>query len=285
MKVIAKIIIALVSIVAVIAIALLGVYIYVRASFGIDMFRTIGQLKTLNERVEESVVCPNAFSDSDMLEVKTEVNGSVENLITYSEQSGYSVTLENISSTMNSAIKLSDKQVGALMQTILGQVTSGEISVGGKNIPIELKQVKFSELSQGNVNVNCVVKLDITPFKADMKGFPFNYLSKYVPDNLYLSSSVTVLKGAEAFAYTTENAVLKINNLSAADTEDLFHTLDVVLKIGSASDIGGQLSTTLLGTLIGSQTQTGFAYSLKPIGATDYDFISLSQQIYFTVKK
>lgn len=285
MKFIAKLILSLVSIIAVVAIAVLGVYLYVRSSFGIDIFKTVGQLNTLNERVDESILCPNAFSDSDMQGVMSEVNGSVENLITYSEQDGYSVTLENISSTMDSDIKLSDKQVGALMQTIINQVTSDGISVGGKSMPIELKQVKFSELSQGKVNVNCVVKLDVTPFKAEMKGFPFNYLSKYVPDNLYLSSSVTVVKGGEAFAYTTENAVLSVSNLSVSDTQDLFHTLDVVLKIGSASDMAEKLSTTLIGTIIGSQSQTGFAYSLKPIGATDYEFISVSDQIYFTVKK
>lgn len=283
MKVIKKLLIAILVIIFIIAIALGGIYFYVRSTYGIDLLRTVGQLNTLSQKVDESVLCPNAFSDSDMSDVQTEVNGSVENLITYSEQNGYSIKIDNVTSEMHKIIKLSDKQVGALADTVIKQETGSKFEIAGKEVAIELKQVKFSDLSDGNVLFNTVIRLDIAPVKADLNVFPFSFLKKFVPDYLYLSSTVSVVKGAEPFAYSTENPSLTVNNLNATETEDLFHTLDLVLKIGSASDLNAQITDTLLGALIGGKTQNGFAYSLKGAGATDYEFISEAEQIYFTV--
>ncbi|MGN1104840.1 MAG: hypothetical protein ACI4QI_08230 [Candidatus Coproplasma sp.] len=285
MKVLKKLLIALIIIIAIVAVAVIGGYIYVRSTYGIDLFNTIGQLNTLNQPVDEGVLCPNAFSDEDMTAVQTQVNSSVEDLISYSETDGYSVKLENVAELMSQDIRLTDKQVGALAQTILEQETGGKIDVGGKQIAIELKQVSFSQLSGGNVVLSTVVKLDITAIKAELNGFPFNYLKKYIPDNLYITSTATVVKGGEAFTYTTENSSIMLNNLTAANTEDLIHTLDVVLKIGTAEQLNGQIVDTFLNALIGSETNRGFAYSLKSIGATDYAFISENNRIYFAVTK
>ncbi|MGN1372536.1 MAG: hypothetical protein ACI4VK_00645 [Candidatus Coproplasma sp.] len=283
MKIIKKLLIALLIIVGIIAIAIVGVYIYVRTTYEIDLFRTIGQMNTLSQTVDENVLCPNAFSDEDMEDVQLEVNSSVENFISYSEQDGYTVDLDLISSTMGQDIKLTDKQVGALADTVLKQEMGSKIEVAGKEIAIQLKQVKFSELSNGNVVLNTVIKLDITTIKADLSGFPFNLLKNLIPDYLYLSSTVTVVKGDEAFSYSTAQPSLALNNLDASETDDLFHTLDVVLKIGSASELNAQITDTFLDALIGNETNKGFAYSLKDLGATDYAFIMEGEQIYFSV--
>ena len=61
MKAIKKLVISLVVIVAVLGVVVIGGYIYVRSAYGIDLFRTAGQLKTLTDQVNEAELCPNAY--------------------------------------------------------------------------------------------------------------------------------------------------------------------------------------------------------------------------------
>lgn len=61
MKAIKNLIITLVVVVAILGVAVIGGYIYVRTTYGIDLFRTAGQLKILTQAVDESALCPDAF--------------------------------------------------------------------------------------------------------------------------------------------------------------------------------------------------------------------------------
>ncbi len=58
--------------------------------YGVDVFSTISQIKTLNETVNESKYDAK-FSDSDMQEAQVVVNAKMEGLISYSEEDGYKV--------------------------------------------------------------------------------------------------------------------------------------------------------------------------------------------------
>ena len=144
MKLIKKLITFLITIVAIVAVAVIGGYVYVRVNYGIDLFNTVSQLKVLSEKVDESKLCPEAFDKvNDMKDVQEMVNKSVENMIEYSEEN-YVVNLENLPEDMKAIIKLSDKQVGALANQVSCQQTGGVISVGNKSINYELKQIDFS---------------------------------------------------------------------------------------------------------------------------------------------
>ena len=89
MKAIKKLIISLVVIVAILGVAVIGGYIYVRTTYGIDLFRTAGQLKTLTQEVDETALCPNAYGDKDFVDMRTEVNKRLDGLISYEEGKGY----------------------------------------------------------------------------------------------------------------------------------------------------------------------------------------------------
>ncbi len=269
--------------VIIIVLLLVGGYFYIRSAYGIDIMKTVKQLKTLNEEVDETALCPNAFTDEDMATVQAEVNKSVENFVTYSEENGYEIHFDNLPTEMKYVIQLTDTQMGSLADTLLQQETGGQIEVGGKHIDMELLQVDFSEVADGGAAFNSVVKLDISSFKENMSGFPLSFLKKYVPDSLYISSTVKVTKG-EPFAYTVEHQSLTVNNLSAKETESLFKTLDKVLKIGEAKELNERVGNLLVGVLIGSETQQGLAYSLKDYGATDYAFLSEGGKEYFSVE-
>ena len=284
MKIIKKLIALLLGLVMLVGVVAVGGYFYVKSSYGIDLLKTVKELKTLSEPVNESELCPHAFSDSDMVNVQEIVNQSVEDFILYSEEHGYQVDFNNLPDEMKQVIKITDKQVGALAQTVVKQETGGKLEFSGKELNIALKQVKFSEIENGNAKLNSVICVDITPFKADMpENFPFSYLKKFVPDALYISSTVLVEKGETAFDYQVKHDALTINYLNKEDTEDLFNTLNILLSIGSAQEWNEKMGGAIANALIGNEQENGIAYSLKDIGASDYAFVQEEGVGYFSV--
>ena len=289
MKAIKNLIISLVVIVAILGVVIIGGYIYVRTTYGIDLFRTAGQLKTLSQDVDESALCPNAYGEQDFVTMKSEIDKRFSGLIVYENGKGYNGYSVNFASlagkSMTDPIFLTEKHVGAIAQTIFYEQTGGKIKIGEKEVSITVMQVDFSEIAaNGSADFNVVAKIDLMPFKADMGGFPYKYFKKYIPDNLYVSSTVRVDKTEEdGFAYTVTHKSLTLNNLSADDTADLFDTLNAVLKIGTAENLNMQVGSMAVNALIGAKDAIGFAYSMKAIGAKSFDFGTFSDIDLFIV--
>lgn len=289
MKAVYKFIIGIAVTVAVLLIAFFGVYFFVRSEFGIDLFRTAGQLKTLTEQVNETELCPNAYGDGDFVDLKNSVNSEIDGLIKSEDGKGYNgYTLDFdalIGANLSKPISISEKQVGALAQMVFFEQTGGKIQLGGKELDVKIVQTDFSEIAEdGSADFNVVCKLDLSPFKADMGDFPYKYFKKYIPDNLYVSSVVRVDKTEEdGFSYTVSHKSITLNNLSGDDTADLFNTLNAVLKIGTAENLNMQVGETAVNALIGTEKSNGFAYSLKAIGATAFKFETASDAERFIV--
>lgn len=289
MKAIKNLIITLVVIVAILGVVIIGGYIYVRTTYGIDLFRTAGQLKTLTQAVDETALCPNAYGEEDFAAMETELNKEFDGFVSHEEGkgfNGYSVNFGALAGkSMSGTVSLTEKQVGAITQTVFYGQTGGKIKIGEKDVSVTVVQVDFSEIAaNGSADFNVVAKIDLTPFKADMGGFPYKYFKKYIPDNLYVSSVVRVDKTEEdGFSYTVTHKALTLNNLSADDTADLFNTLNAVLKIGTAENLNMQVGETAVNALIGTEKINGFAYSLKAIGATAFKFETASDAERFIV--
>ena len=289
MKLIRNLIITVVVIVAILGVVIIGGYVYVRTTYGIDLFRTAEQLKILTEDVNETALCPNAYGEQDFADMKSAVNDKIDGLIIYEKDKGYNGYSVNFASlagkNMTDPIFLTEKHVGAIAQTVFYEQTGGKIKIGEKESAVTAVQVDFSEIAEnGSADFNVVAKLDLTPFKADMNGFPYKHFKKYIPDNLYVSSTVRVDKTEEdGFSYTVTHKSLTLNNLSADDTADLFNTLNAVLKIGTAENLNMQIGTTAVNALIGTKDAIGFAYSMKAIGAKSFDFGTVSDIDLFIV--
>lgn len=289
MKTIKNLIITFFVIVAIVGVTVIGGYIYVRTTHGIDLFRTAEQLKTLSKDVDESTLCPNAYGEQDFAEMKSAVNDKIDGLIVYEKGKGYNGYSVNFASlagkSMTDPIFLLEKHVGAIAQTVFYEQTGGKIKLGDKEVSVTVMQVDFSEIAaNGSADFGVVAKLDLTPFKADMDGFPYKLLKKHIPDSLYVSSTVRVDKTEEdGFAYTVTHKSLTLNNLSADDTADLFDTLNAVLKIGTAENLNMQIGTTAVNALIGTKDAIGFAYSMKAIGAKSFGFCTISDIDLFVV--
>lgn len=280
-----KLIRKLVVFVIVLLIGLYAGYSYVLNTYGVDLIRTANELKVLIEPVNEDELCKNKFSIDDMVDVKELVNESVEDFISYSEENGYSVNFDNLPDEMKHIIKLTDKQVGALASVVIEQELDGKISVNNKTIGIDLKQVDYSETSSGST-FNSIFALNISELLKDIpSGFPFDNVKPYIPETFYVSSTVNVLQEETPFSYTVTHSSLTINNLNSEDTLDLYNTLNRIIKLGSLEDLNVKVGNILMDALIGNEESNGIAYSLKEIGAKDYDFITIDNVDYFVVDR
>lgn len=293
MKAIKKALISLVCIVALLGVAIIGGYIFVRTKYDIDLFRTVGQLKVLTQKVDESVLCPNAFGEEDFAGLQSALNTNLASgYITYAEGSGYNGYSINDSAAVGgaesaSALKISEKQAGALGQLIFYEQAGGKISVSGKDLTTTIKQMDFSNIDEnGNADLNIVVQIDLTPFTSELTSFPYKLLKKYIPDSLYVSSTVFVEKADTAKGYNVSHKELKISNLNGEETTDLFHTLDTVLKIGTAENLNLSIGEIVAQVLIGNSDSAGFAYSLisSKLYST-YNFKTIENVDYFVIEK
>lgn len=283
MRAFKKVMISFVVIIAVVAVALIGVYVAARVKLGVDLFRTIGQLKTLSQPVNEQEAFPVAYKSEDIADLKLQMESQLGNVVLYEEGKGYEGYTVDFTALATSGatakpVVLSEQQAGALAEIVFYEQTGGKLTIVGKEISVCVLQIAFTEIdTETKADLNVTVKLDLTPFKSDMDGFPFNLLKGIVPDTLYVTSVVRIEKG-EGLAYTITPKHLTINNLSADDTSDFFHTLDIVLKIGSAEDLNTKIGTTAANALIGTEQNPGFVYTLKATnGSGDFGFASFEK--------
>ena len=281
MKLLKTFIIGLLIIVTICGIATVGGYIYVRSTYGIDLFNTASQLKILTQEVEEDKLCPNAFKDEDFIDLKNIVNSEFDGLIKVEDGKGYNSYFIDykvlLGESFSKPISFSEKQVGALTQLVFYEKNGGVVKIGDKETKISLLQIDFSNIVEdGSADFNIVYKLDLSPFKIEMDKFPYYFFKKYI-SAFYIFLPLSEWKNLSKMDWNTNCLIigLRLNNLSQDETSDLFHTLDVILKIGSAYDINMNIGTIATNALIGNKDNIAFAYSLKNVGATTFYFSNI----------
>lgn len=280
-----KLLISLLTTALVIGIAILGVFLFVKNKFGINIFETISQFKILTQEVDESKLFPNKFSVDDMESAKADVNAKAKDLITFSEENGYKIQTELTSeSNLTGEIRLTDKQIGAIIKNLIMDQNGAKVKMGDDEIDLTLIQVKFENIDEKSTDVNIVVKLDISSIKNKMNSFPLSLFNWYIPKTLYISATSTVTKGETEFEYTITGKSLTINNLNKVQTENICKVLDLVAKVGTAQKLCETVSSPLINAMIGNKTTSGFAYSLKSLGAKDYNFEVIDKTNYFVIK-
>lgn len=261
-----------------------GACIFLKVKYDINVFATISQIKTLNQTVNEEKKFDNIITEEDKASAQASINAQLENLITYSAEDGYkmSPTVSNMKGTL----KLTDKQVGALLKIILESSNSPKVNIGGNELGFDLLQVKFSEV-ETNVksDVNIVAKIDASSLKEKFSSFPLSIIGKRIPSTLYVSATVTIQKGEGPFTYTLTGKSLEINNLDAKQTESFIKTIDTFLKCGDAKTLCESVAKPFIDGLIGTEENKGFALTLKGVGATGFNFEATDGVNYFVVEK
>lgn len=258
----------------------------VKQKYGVDVFSTISQIKTLNQKVDESKY-DSKFSDNDMKDAQIAVNAKMEGLISYTEEDGYKIKEEGIGveSQISADLLLLDKQLGAIINNLINQNEEGmTLDVSGNKLQIYFIQLKFLEVRENEADVNIVVKVDVRELKQKMNSFPTNIVAKRIPDYLYISSTSTIKKGENAFEYEVLSKDIEINNLNSQDTKSFLNTLNLVFKFGTSDDFNLMIAKPFVNALIGNSENNGFAYSLRGLGVKDYDFVVVDDINYYVLK-
>lgn len=258
----------------------------VKQKYGVDVFSTISQIKTLNQKVDESKY-DSKFSDNDMKDAQIAVNAKMEGLISYTEEDGYKIKEEGIGveSQISADLLLSDKQLGAIINNLINQNEEGmTLDVSGNKLQIYFIQLKFLEVRENEADINIVVKVDVRELKQKMNSFPTNIVAKRIPDYLYISSTSTIKKGENTFEYEVLSKDIEINNLNSQNTKSFLNTLNLVFKFGTSDDFNLMIAKPFVNALIGNSENNGFAYSLKGLGVKDYDFVVVDDINYYVLK-
>ena len=258
----------------------------VKQKYGVDVFSTISQIKTLNLKVDESKY-DSKFSDNDMKDAQIAVNAKMKGLISYTEEDGYKINEEGIvvESQISADLFLSDKQLGAIINNLINENAEGlTLDVSGNKLKIDFIQLKFVEIREKEADINIVVKVDVRELKQKMNSFPTNIIAKKIPDYLYISSTSTIKKGDNAFEYEVLSKDIEINNLNSQDTKSFLNTLNLVFKFGTSDDFNLMIAKPFVNALIGNSENNGFAYSLRGLGVKDYDFVVVDNINYYVLK-
>lgn len=258
----------------------------VKQKYGVDVFSTISQIKTLNQKVDESKY-DSKFSDTDMKDAQIAVNAKMKGLISYTEEDGYKINEEGIGveSQISADLLLSDKQLGAIINNLINENAEGlTLDVSGNKLKIDFIQLKFVEIREKEADINIVVKVDVRELKQKMNSFPTNIIAKKIPDYLYISSTSTIKKGDNAFEYEVLSKDIEINNLNSQDTKSFLNTLNLVFKFGTSDDFNLMIAKPFVNALIGNSENNGFAYSLRGLGVKDYDFVVVDNINYYVLK-
>ena len=76
-----------------------------------------------------------------------------------------------------------------------------------------------------------------------------------------------------------------VNNLDEKGTASFFKTINTFISFGSLEDINNSIGGTFANAMIGNEENTGFAYSLKDVGATDFTFQNIDETNMFIIQK
>lgn len=279
-----KLIIAILSIIIIIALAFAGACIFVKVKYNVSVLGTIGEIKKLQENVDEEKMFPNQFTANDMTSAQTTVNAQIDGLIVGNEEEGFKIS-KPVGINIKESFKLTDKQLGAIAKIACGEGMDIKFDEQ-TTLKANLIQVKFSSIEGNSADVNFVVKVDVSQIKEKMKDFPLSWFKKYIPSTLYISSTVSVVKGEGEFNYTVESVGMTINNLTQEQTTSFLSTINLIAGTGTAQEINLQIGSQFVNALIGDANHTdGFVYSLRDLGVTDYAFEANGEIIYFVIKK
>ena len=274
----------LLTIICIIVLVVGGIFLFFKIKYDVNVFSAISQIRMLNETVNEDELFPNKYTEVDIASAQVMVNSQIENLIVKNDN-GYTIETTGITDTMDVSIYLTDKEIGAIVNVLLIQNNQNAVNIGGKTLPFELIQVKFDNIVENSADVNIALKVNVEEIKNEMNSFPLSWVKKYIPNDLYFSSTVTVTKGTNAYEYTTTSKSLTINNLNVEQTTSLLKTINTFVSFGNENTINELIGNTFVDALIGTEENQGFAYSLKSLGASDFTFTTQNDKNYFVIVK
>lgn len=279
----------LLGIVIVVVLILGGLYLYIRFALGLDIFGAIRSVKKLNNdfAIESVVDSPYETTDVDSAFAQFD-NAGLQGFYTKDSEGNYTINDDISGLPMATCdIKLSDKQLAGFMQTFV--VSS--LKLDGEDIEdlqFEIKQAKFSNYRESGtgtiIDANIVLYTSISSLKDSMNVFPFTLITKYIPDDLYISADFSIQKtGTRTFS--VEAISLKLNGLTADETATIMGILGKIADIGDSYELSAELGNTIMQALVcGKNGEAGLVTELSSVNIEDFNFEKDENEIYFVFK-
>ncbi|HAJ77445.1 MAG TPA: hypothetical protein DCO89_00045 [Clostridiales bacterium] len=270
-----------------------GTILIVNAKYGINIISVAKSLGKLGGDVDVTTLAPKAPKEADYAPTMHVINDALAGFITYDEEE-QKYSISSSASPLSKDLKLTDTQVCILINWILeGQEGSMNVNIAGKEVDLKeydfkVVQIQFTEGAEGAINYNVVMSISLTKIKDKMNGFPFSLLKGKVPDTLYLSSTVSVLKTAGAFKYEVSSVSLALNNMTGDEVDKLFKLLNIFVGVGDVSTFNLSLGKSFVDALIGNADVSGLTYSLASSSGSniaDFTFEKVGETIYYVMKK
>lgn len=284
MKKLIKALIICGSIIGVIGVCVLSSHLVLKYKYNIDSIEVINGLNSFNKKVDEDKVCSNKFNEEDTEKAIEIINASTNDFI-QNDKDNIVLDYDRLVNDMQTVIELNDREVGAICSTYLDSIKNNKFEVGGFTFDVQLLELTFNDLNETSCDLSTIFKLNIASFKEQMNDFPFNVAKDMVPNDIYLFSTVTVNKGDSAFEYSLTSTSFKMNACTIKQTSSLFQIVDLAFGIGNSSEINLLIGSTIVDSLIGNENKEGLAYSMRKVGASDYNFIEKDGDILFRIER
>lgn len=264
-----RILIWLFSTIMTFVLIIVGFCLYLYFAKGINTIDVIKDVKILNQQVNLNELAKNQWDNNDLESAKTKFD-SVS-----TAESVYSFTDKEIAAYINDTIH---KQEGGIKANI------GSSEVNLIDYGFEVLQMEFNipnDTSTIWTSFNTTVKVELEKLKKEQLGkFPLSLIAKILPNTLYISSNLKINKADNTYGYTTESLYLTINNLSDAQTNEIFKTLNTFISLGDVDVFNKNIGDSFVNVLLGDN---GIYDQLKPHGATDYSFRKDASNNYFEI--
>ena len=284
MKKLIKALIICGSIIGVIGVCVLSSHLVLKYKYNIDSIEVINGLNNINKKVDEDKACRNKFNEEDKEKAIEIINASTNDFI-QNDKDNIVLDYDRLVNEMQTVIELNDREVGAICSTYLDNLKNNKFEVGGFTFDVQLLELTFNDLKEKSCDLTTVFKISVSSFKEQMNVFPLNIAKDMVPNDIYLFSTVTVNKGDSAFEYSLTSTSFKMNACTIKQTSSLFEIVDLVFNIGNSSEINLLIGSTIVDSLIGTETNKGLAYNMKIVGASDYNFVEKNGEILFRIER
>lgn len=277
-------------VVSIIVVALI-IYLFLRLVVGIDIFTLINRLNQLNQpiNVETIVTYPYERNDAMVNQINTilQEGSGKSNIVTIDTAGEITINSEELESAVfDRSLKLTDKQTACIISASFNEFLEGQEGSSLFLEDLEFLQLKFSDLveqsgSFKSVNINSIVKVSLKTFKDSLVSFPLTMIKGYIPEFLYVETTVKVIKKV-GFNYEFEAISIKINNMNEADSENLINCINPIISLGTPEDCCTTIGGTIVDIIIGNKESTGFGKSL--LNASDFKFVKNGETIYYVVE-
>ena len=226
------------------------------------------------------------LSALQMLDKKAEqVDTSLQNLVTKDDIVSANKRLVDINA-QNQEIYNSITDISTRYARIDNLADKVDASV---NIIVSLKSA-LEEATDERTNVLLEqlrgLELELQKVSTDSKFDDFRASMEQVLQNI-VESAVVLDKNLLSSTQEVQKVISIIDSLDINVNFQnlLYNTLNKLLNIGSLEDLNTKIGNVLMNALIGNEENNGIAYSLKEIGAKDYDFITEDNKDYFVVDR